>query len=52
MYINSTSEGQHQPSFKSLVFAKKFGSPQWPGAQYAFELVQLGEFEREFEKKM
>jgi hypothetical protein len=23
MYINSTSEGQHYPSFKSLEFAKK-----------------------------
>ncbi len=38
MYINSTREGLHHPSLKSLVSAKKFGSPQWPIAQYEFQI--------------
>jgi hypothetical protein len=38
MYINSTSKGLHQLSFKSLVFAKKIGSPQWPIAQHEFRI--------------
>jgi hypothetical protein len=28
---------------------KKFGSAQWPIAQYEFEFEKLGEFETEFE---
>jgi hypothetical protein len=38
MYINSTSESLHDPSFKSLVSAKKFGYPQWPTGQYKFQV--------------
>jgi phosphate-selective porin len=49
VYINSTIQGLH-PSFKSLVFAKKCGTPQWPIAQNKFRIRILGEFETEFEK--
>ncbi len=46
MYINSTREGLHYPRFKSLAYAKKFGSPQWPIAQYEFRIRITQRIER------
>jgi hypothetical protein len=53
MYINSTREGLHHPSFKSLVFSKKnLVSRSGPKRSTNFEFEKLGEFETEFEKNL